>query len=109
MDRFEKGPDEIADAMAKRLDNPSLRAQSRPEDDPALEIKYGYLLLPAGALAYEYGFGFFTPLLVLWGVTQMLSTWYVQLRLWSSNRPTRVGWGVIAVGLLSGLVLVVAT
>ena len=67
MDRLEKGPDEIADAMAKRLDNPSMRAQSRPEDDPALEIKYGYRLLPAGALAYEYGFGFFTPLLVLSG------------------------------------------
>lgn len=108
MDRLDKSPDDIANAMAERLDNPSMRAESRPEDNPARDIKYGYLLLPAGALAYEYGFAFFTPLLVLWGVTQMLSTWYVQLRLWSS-RPTKVGWAVIAVGLLSGLVLVVVT
>lgn len=106
MNRLDKSPDDIADAMAERLDNPSMRAESRPEDDPADDIRYGYLLLPAAALAYEYGFGFFTPLLVLWGVTQMLSSWYVQLQLWSSVRPTRVGWGVIAVGLLLGLVLV---
>lgn len=105
MDRPKKSPDDIADAMAERLDNPSLRAESRPEDDPAQDLRHGYLLLPAGLLAYEYGFGFFTPLLVLWGITQMLSTWYVQLRLWSSNGPTRVGWGVIVSGLLLGLVL----
>lgn len=109
MDRLDKSPDEIADAMAARLDNPSMRAESRPEDDPADDIRYGYLLLPAAALAYEYGFGFFSPLLVLWGVTQMLSTWYVQLQLSYSGRPTRVGWGVIASGLLLGLVLVATT
>ena len=107
MGRLEKSPDDIVNAMAERLDNPSMRAESGPEDNPALELKYGYLLLPAGALAYGYGFGFFTPLLMLWGITQMLSTWYVQLRLLSSNMPTRVGWGVIASGLLLGLVLVV--
>ena len=106
MGRLSKSPDDIADAMVERLDNPSMRAESRPEDDPAQEIRHGYLLLPVAALVYEYGFGFFTPLLVLWGVTQMLSTWYVQLQLLSSGRPTRVGWSVIAIGLLLGLVLV---
>lgn len=109
MGRLDKSPDDIADAMAERLDNPSMRAESRPEYDPMPEIRYGYLLLPAGVLAYAYGFGFFTPLLVLWGVTQMLSSWYGELQLWSSGRPTRVGWGVIASGLLLGLVLVAST
>ena len=109
MNRLDKSPDDIADAMAERLDNPSMRAESRPEVDPTDDIRYGYLLLPAAALAYGYGFGFFTPLLVLWGVTQMLSSWYVQLQLLSSGRPTRVGWGVIAIGLLSGLALVAIT
>lgn len=47
MDRLDKSPDDNADAMAERLDNPSMRAESRPEEDPTDDIGYGYLLLLA--------------------------------------------------------------
>ena len=110
MDRMDKSPDEMANAMSERLDNPLMRAKSRPEENPARELKYGYLMLcAAGALAFGYDLPFFAPLLVLWGITQILSVWHIKFRLWSANGPTRIGWGVTAFGLLLGLLLVALT
>lgn len=110
MDDMDKSPDEMANAMSERLDNPLMRARSRPEENPARELKYGYLMLcAAGALAYGYDLPFFAPLLVLWGITQIVSVWHIRFRLWSGNGPTRIGWGVTALGLLLGLLLVALT
>lgn len=103
MDRMEKTPDDIARIMAERLDDPSKRAQSKPEDDDvAAEFKYGYGLLGCVPIAYRFDFGFFVPLLFLWGVMQIVSVWKIELRLWRGYLPTTVGWVVIGLGLALG-------
>ncbi len=107
MDRIEKTPDEIAKVMAERLDDPSKRAQSKPEDDEAvvLEFKYGYGLLCAIPFVYGYGFDFLVPLLLLWGVMQIVSVWKIELRLWRGYLPTTVGWWVVGLGLVGGFAM----
>lgn len=100
MDRMEKSPDDIAQVMTERLDDPSKRAQSKPEDDEvAREIRYGYGLLCAIPFAVAYRFDFLIPILLLWGVMQIVSTWKVELRLWHGDFPTTVGWVVAGLGL----------
>ena len=109
MERMEKTPDDIAQVMAERLDDPSKRAQSKPEDDEelALEFRYGYGLLCAIPFAYEYGFDFLVPLLLLWGVMQIVSVWKIELRLWRGYLPTTVGWWVAGLGSALGFAIVV--
>ncbi len=108
MDRIDKTPDDIAQVMTERLDDPSKRAQSKPEDDEvALEFRYGYGLLCAMPFAYRFGFEFVCPFLFLWGVTQIFSVWKIELRLWRGSMPTTVGWVVAGLGLAWGFAVVV--
>ncbi|MFZ2753720.1 MAG: hypothetical protein WAZ48_09780 [Lysobacteraceae bacterium] len=108
MDRMEKSPDDIVQIMAERLEDLSQRAQKKPEDDEvAREIRYGYVLLCAIPFAYEYGFDFLIPMLLLWGVMQIVSVWKIELRLWRGYLPTTVGWVVAGLGLAWGFATVV--
>ncbi|NOT86998.1 MAG: hypothetical protein HOP03_02325 [Lysobacter sp.] len=108
IDRVGKTPDDIAEVMGERLDDPSKRAQSKPEDDEvAREFRYGYGLLCVIPFAYEYGFDFLIPPLLLWGVMQVVSAWKVELRLWHGHLPTTVGWVVAGLGSAWGFAILV--
>jgi hypothetical protein len=106
---MEKTPDNLAQVMSERLDDPSKRAQNRPEDDTVREgLGYAkYLFFVVAPAAYQYGFRFFVPLLVLLGVVQVLSVWNPRLKLWSAGAPTKAGWMLLVVGLLLGLPYVI--
>lgn len=108
MDRMEKPRTISRRSWRSAWTDPSKRAQSKPEDDEVpREIRYGYGLLCAIPFAYEYGFDFLVPLLLLWGVMQIVSVWKIKLRLWRGYLPTTVGWWVADLGSALGFAIVV--
>lgn len=111
MNIIEKTPDEMAQVMSERLDNPSLRAKSREEDHGSSEVYAGFVLFNLVPVAYDYGFGVFVPLLLLLGTFCIISAWHVEASIWTAHRslkyvPSRLGWILIHVGLAMGAALV---
>ncbi len=103
MDRTQKTPDELARLMSERIDDPSKRWPSRPDDHMQPEVGVAYLCFLLAQWVSDAGLQFLIPLLLLLTVASLLSIRYGRLRLWASHRPTPFAWTLTVIGLGVGL------